>query len=103
VTCTMARPPRGSDYTKIPVGHPGKPRPANVERVSGKRVDCEHYAACLALTARKNWPSFTCSFCPNYTESSAFPRAGASPTVVRQRNLIDRRALLRRRRRRITA
>src|SRR5690606_25656514 len=92
----MSRPPRGPNYETNPARHPGCPRPANEERTSGKRVHSEHYDTSIDLAARRHWPSWTCFGCPNYVESDDFPRVGAPPAVVKQRNLISRRTLIRR-------
>jgi hypothetical protein len=75
------RPPRGPNYANVPVDHPGNPRPTvSSLEVGDKRVDCEHYDRCLALGAKRNWPSWTCSACEGYEESVTFPRAGTRRT-----------------------
>lgn len=75
------RPPRGPNYAVVPVDHPGNPRPTvSSAEVGDKRVDCEHYSRCLALAAKRNWPSWTCSQCEEYLESDEFPRAGTKRT-----------------------
>jgi hypothetical protein len=53
------------DHYGLPAGAKPQQWVALIRRISmHRRMQCEHYSACLTYTARQDWEGWTCSFCP---------------------------------------
>ena len=35
-----------------------------------RNVHCPHYAGCIDVVVKKDWPSFTCASCPFFREAA---------------------------------
>ena len=47
--------------------------PPELSKVDSERFDdCKHYNSCLAIAAHHYWPSFSCSGCKLYCQTTQF-------------------------------